>query len=70
MRKDPVYLWKPSVKFKRSEGVNWSANQLAGNSGSTFMISWTFRDRDAVPALLEELQGIARKPATWMVGAN
>jgi hypothetical protein len=61
MRKDPVYLWKPSVKFKRSEGVNWSANQLAGNSHSTFTISWTFQDREAVPALLEELQEIARE---------
>jgi hypothetical protein len=61
MRKDPLYLWKPSVKFKRSEGVNWSANHVAGNSHSTFTISWTFQDREAVPALLEELQDIARE---------
>jgi len=61
MRKDPLYLWKPAAKFVRSEGYMASSDHLAGNAQSSFIITWTFEDHGAVPALLREAESVARE---------
>ena len=61
MQKDPLYLWTPSAKSKRSEGYMASTDHLAGNAQSNFTIGWTFEDGGALTAMFAEAQSVARE---------
>ena len=60
MQTDPLYLWTPSAKSRRSEDYMSSLDHLAANSQSSFTISWSFEDPGVVSAQVEEAQSIAR----------